>query len=463
MTAQVTELAGLRGRVIRPSDSDYDAARAVYNGMIDKRPAMIARCADVGDVIACVNVAREQQLTVAVRSGGHHGAGLGLCDDGLVIDLSSMRHVRVDPDAREAEVAGGSTLGDVDHATHAFGLAAPLGIQSTTGVAGLTLGGGLGHLTRAFGLSIDNLLAVDMVLADGSFVHANADEHPDLFWGVRGGGGNFGVVTSFRFRLHPLSTVVAGPMLWHLDRAAEVMRWYADFICDAPDEINGFFAFLAVPPAPPFPEELYGKTMCGVVWCCTAPAEATALLAPARGTAGGPAFEFVEPMPYPVLQRLFDPLIPTGLQWYWRADWFDELTDEAIRRHITFAEKLPTPLSTMHLYPINGAAARVGRNDTAFSYRGATWGQVIAGIDPDPANARLISEWATSYSDALHPCSAGGAYINMMMDEGADRVRAAYRDNYDRLVAVKRRYDPTNLFHVNQNINPCSQAVSTKR
>jgi hypothetical protein len=447
-----TFVASMRGQVIRPSDTEYDAARAVYNGMIDKHPAVIARCVDVADVITSVNFARENRLTVAIRSGGHHGAGLGLCDDGLVIDLSSMRHVRVDPERREAEVAGGSLLGDVDHAAHAFGLATPFGIQSTTGVAGLTLGGGLGYLTRMFGLAIDNLLAVDMVLADGSFVHVDAEHHPDLFWAIRGGGGNFGVVTSFRFRLHPLSSVVAGPMLWHMDRAEELMRWYRDFIRDAPDQINGFFAFLKVPPGPPFPEELHTRTMCGVVWCCTDNADA--LLAPARRVAGGPAFELVGAMPYPALQSMFDSLIPSGLQWYWRADWFDELSDEAIRRHIEFAEKTPTQLSTMHLYPINGAGARVGNAETAFSYRGSTWGQVIAGIDPDPANAGIVTEWATRYWEALHPYSAGGAYINMMMEEGVDRVKAAYRDNYDRLVEIKRRYDPNNFFRVNQNIRP---------
>jgi FAD/FMN-containing dehydrogenase len=373
----------------------------------------------------------------------------------LVIDLSLMKGTRVDPLARTVRVEGGSTWGDVDHATHAFGLATPSGIMSTTGVGGLTLGGGLGHLTRACGLSIDNLLEVDVVLADGTFVTANAEQHPDLFWAVRGGGGNFGVVTSFLFRLHPISTVVGGPMLWPLERAKEVMQWYRDYIRQAPDELNGWFAFLKVPPGAPFPEELHTRTMCGIVWCFTgAPEAAGVLFDSIRQVAGGPVVDFVGPLPYPALQSMFDPLLPSGLQWYWRADFVDELSDEAIDLHIQHGSAIPTLLSQMHLYPINGAASRVGNADTAFSYRDATWGAVIVGVDPEPANAGLIKDWTVAYWDALHPYSAGGAYVNMMMDEGVDRIKAAYRDNYDRLVTVKNRYDPKNLFHVNQNIKP---------
>jgi FAD/FMN-containing dehydrogenase len=294
-----------------------------------------------------------------------------------------------------------------------------------------------------------------MVLADGRFVTASADQHRDLFWAVRGGGGNFGVVTSFLFKLHPISTVYAGPMLWHLDQAAEIMRWYRIFITQAPDEINGWFAFLTVPSVPPFPEHLQARTMCGIVWCYTGSLDnADTIFAPIRRLGGGPALDFVGPLPHPILQSMFDAFYPPGLQWYWRADFFKELTDEAIALHIKHGSALPSPLSTMHLYPINGAAGRVGRQDTAFSYRDATWGQVIVGVDPDPANAERIRDWTISYWEALHPCSAGGAYVNMMMDEGQERIRAAYRDNYDRLVAIKNIYDPTNLFHVNQNIRP---------
>ena len=447
--------ASLRGSLILPDDEGYDAARRVYNGMIDKHPGAIARCVDVADVIAAVNFARKHQVTLAIRGGGHNGGGLGTCDGGLVIDLSPMKGTRVDPVARTVRAQGGCTWGDVDHATHAFGLATPSGIISTTGVGGLTLGGGLGHLTRARGLAIDNLLSVDMVLADGRFVTADADQHPDLFWAIRGGGGNFGVVTSFLFNLYPISTVYAGPMLWPIDQAEEVLRWYRDFITQAPDELNGFFAFLTVPPGPPFPEHLHAKKMCGVVWCYTGPlGQAEAVFAPIRRLFGGPALDFVGSLPHPALQGMFDALYPPGDQWYWRADFINELSDEAIARHVEHGARLPSMQSTMHLYPIDGAAGRVGRNDTAWSYRAAKWGEVIVGVDPDPANAERIKDWTIAYWEALHPYSAGGAYVNMMMDEGQERVQAAYRDNYDRLVQIKNKYDPGNLFHVNQNIRP---------
>ncbi len=454
---QIGQLAAnLRGDLILPSDPDYESVRAVYNGMIDKRPAMIARCADVADVIAAVTFARKHDLLLAIRGGGHHGAGLGTCDAGLVIDLSQMKGIRVDPESRSVRVEGGCAWGEVDHATHAFGMATPSGFISTTGVGGLTLGGGLGYLTRKYGLTIDNLLAVDIVLADGSFVTANADQHADLFWAVRGGGGNFGVVTSFLFRLHPVSTVVGGPTLWPIDQAAEVMRWYRDFITEAPEDLNGWFGILVVPPAPTFPEDLHLKTMCGIVWCYTGPEErADEVFAPVQEV-GAPALHGVGAMPYPVLQSAFDGLFTPGLQWYWKADFVDELSDEAIERHLEFAAEIPTMLSTMHLYPINGAAHRVGKDDTAWGYRDATWGMVIAGVDPDPANAEKISTWARDYWQAIHPYSAGGAYVNMMMEEGPDRIRAAYRDNYERLVEVKTRYDPSNLFCVNLNIKPLS-------
>src|SRR5215467_5270848 len=259
----------LRGRVVQPSDADYDTVRALYNGMIDKRPRMIARCVDIADVMTAVTFAREQGLLLAIRGGGHNGPGLGSCNDGLVIDLSTMKGVHVNPASRTVRVEPGCTSGDVDHATHAYGLAVPFGIVSTTGVAGLTVGGGSGYLTRKHGLTIDNLLEADVVLADGSVVTASKSEHPDLFWAIRGGGGNFGVVTSFLFQAHPVKMVVAGPTLWNLNQATDVMKWYREFIIHAPEELNGFFAFLTVPPAPPFPENLHFKKMCGIVWCCT--------------------------------------------------------------------------------------------------------------------------------------------------------------------------------------------------
>jgi FAD/FMN-containing dehydrogenase len=450
--------ANLRGAVIEPGAADYDDARKVYNGMIHKKPRLIVSCADVADVISSVNFARDNRLLLAIRGGGHNAGGLGICDDGLVIDLAPIKYTRVDPAARTVTAGGGCTWGDVDHATHAFGLATPSGIISTTGVGGLTLGGGIGHLTRKCGLTIDNLLSADVVLADGKFVRANADENPDLFWALRGGGGNFGVVTSFTFKLHPIDVVYGGPMLYELGETKEVMRWYRDLIAEAPDDLNGFFAFLTVPPAPPFPEHLHLKKMCGIVWACTAaPPKAEEMFKPIRAFKK-PALDFVGPIPEPALQTMFDALYPPGLQWYWRADFVNQLSDEAIAEHIRFGHALPSMHSTMHLYPINGAAARVKREETAWNYRDATWAQVMVGVDPDPANNEKIISWTKNYYDALHPYSAGGAYVNFLMgDEGDDRVKATYGDNYERLVAIKDKYDPQNLFRVNQNIKPSAR------
>jgi FAD/FMN-containing dehydrogenase len=446
--------AAFRGELIEPGDAGYDDARAVYNGMIDRHPRLIARCVDTADVIAAVNLARESGTLLAVRGGGHNAGGLGVWDDALVVDLSAMRSVHVDPAAGTVRVEGGATWGDVDHATHPFGLAVPSGFISTTGVGGLTLGGGLGYLTRQYGFTVDSLLSADLVLADGSFVTASNDEHPDLFWAIRGGGGNFGAVTSFQFRGRPVRDVVGGPTLFPLDRGAEILRFWDRFIAEAPEDINGWFGFLTVPPVDPFPPELQLQKMCGIVWCANCdPDRAQELLAPVRDLQ--PALDGVMELPFPALQSVFDALYPKGQQWYWRADFVEELTDEAIAIHLEHAAQLPTPQSTMHLYPIDGAAHRVRNGDTAFSYRDARYGQVIVGVDPDPANNERMSAWTRDYHDALHPHSAGGAYVNMMMhDEGPDRVRASYRDNYDRLVEVKRRYDPANLFRVNQNIAP---------
>jgi len=445
--------AGFRGRLIGSDNPDYDTARKLYNAMIDKKPRLIAQCVDAADVIAAVNVAREAGLDVAVRCGAHNGPGLGSVDDGLVIDLSALRGVIVDPDARIAHVLGGTLLGEVDHATQPFGLVAPFGIISTTGVGGLTLGGGVGHMTRKLGLSIDNLIEADVVLADGSFVTANEKQHPDLFWALRGGGGNFGVVTRFAFTLSPVSTVVAGPTLFPLERSAEILSWYREFIPNAPEELNGFLAFLTVPPGPPFPEELHMQKMCGVVWCWAgAPEEADSAFADVRELQ--PVLDGIQPMPLSVLNSAFDALYPHGDQWYWRADVVTEIPDEAVAEHVRFGEALPTWKSTMHLYPIDGAAARVGADETAWTAREGGWVQVMVGVDPEPENRDLVRDWCVSYWDALHPYSAGGSYVNMMMEEGEDRVRATYGANYDRLAQVKAEYDPGNLFHVNQNIQP---------
>jgi FAD/FMN-containing dehydrogenase len=459
-TSQIEQLrSGVRGAIIQPGDESYESARKVYNGMIDKRPALIVRCADVADVMAAVNYARINNVLTAIRGGGHNGGGLGTCDDGLVIDLSAMKGIRVDPVGRTARVEAGCLWADVDHATHPFGLAVPCGFISSTGVGGLTLGGGIGYLTREYGLTIDNLLSADVVLADGRFVTASERSHPDLFWALRGGGGNFGVVTSFEFRLQPVKMVYAGPTFWPLDQTTKVMKAYREFILTAPEHVNGFFAFLTIPPSPMFPEHLHLKKVCGVMWVCTGPAsQAEAATKPMRSV-GTPLLDHQGEMPLPAVNSLFDPLYPAGLQWYWRADFVKELSDEAIERHAHHGANLPTMHSTMHLYAIDGAAQRVGKDETAFNYRDANWAEVIVGVDPDPANADKISKWCKDYFDALHPYSAGGAYVNFMMDEGQERVQSSFRDNYGRLALIKNKYDPTNLFRVNQNIRPAAAAV----
>jgi FAD/FMN-containing dehydrogenase len=451
------ELSRFDGRLIGPEDAEYDEARKVYNAMIDRRPGLIARCASPDDVAQIVGFARAHDLPLAVRGGGHNGAGLGTVDEGVVIDLSSLRDIQVDPEARTVRVGGGCTWGEVDRATGEHGLATPSGIISTTGVGGLTLGGGLGHLTRKHGLAIDNLLEAEIVLASGERVRASADEHPDLFWAIRGGGGNFGVVTSFVFRLHKVSTVVAGPTLWPVEQAEEVLSVYREFLPGAPRELNGFFAFLSVPPGPPFPEELHLRKVCGVVWCYVGAAEdAAAAMAPMLDALPEPLLHGPAPMPYADLQGAFDGVYPAGHQWYWRADFVNEIPDEAVQAHARFGAEMPTWQSTMHLYPIDGAAHDVASSDTPWSYRDAKWGSVFAGVDPDPENAGVIKDWTVGYFEALHPHSAGGAYVNMMMDEGQERVRASYRDNYDRLARIKATYDPDNVFRINQNIQPAA-------
>jgi hypothetical protein len=451
------ELSGYRGQLIGRDDAGYDEARAVYNAMIDRRPALIARCADADDVAKVVALARDNDLLLAVRGGGHNGAGLGTCEGGVVVDLGELKDIEVYPRARTVRVGGGCTWGEVDAATNAHGLATPSGIISTTGVGGLTLGGGLGHLTRKCGLTIDNLIEADVVLANGERVVASADEHPDLFWALRGGGGNFGVVTSFLFRLHDVDTVIGGPTFWPVEQGAEVLAAYREFLPAAPRELNGFFAFHTVPPAPPFPDAIRMRKVCGIVWCYVGEAgDADAAMAPLLRELPEPLLHGVQPMPHPALQSAFDGLYPRGDQWYWRADFVSEIPDEAVALHARFGAEMPTLKSTMHLYPIDGAAHDVASTDTAWSYRDARFASVFAGVDPDPANVDAIRDWSVGYFEALHPYSAGSAYVNMMVDEGQERVKASYRDNYDRLAEVKAAYDPGNFFRVNQNVVPRS-------
>lgn len=442
----------LRGTIILPADKAYDDTRRVYNAMIDKHPGMIVKCVDVADVMHAVNFGRDNNLLVAVRGGGHNGGGLGLCEDGLVIDLSGIKFVLVNKKNNTVKVGGGNLWGEVDHATHPFGLAVPAGIISTTGVGGLTLGGGIGYLSRKYGLTIDNLLEADMVLADGSFVTVNATENTDLFWAIRGGGGNFGIVTSFTFQAHPITNVYGGPTLWPIEQTQEIMEWYNKFIQDAPDELNGFIATMIIP-GPPFPESLHHKQFCGIIWCYLGDeSKAEELFKPIMDL--NPVFAHVGTMPYPAIQSMFDGLLPPGLQWYWRADFFDDLGADASEKHLEFGSKIPTPLSQMHMYPISGAASRVANDATPWAYRDAKYAGVIVGVDPDPANAEKITTWCKDYWNALHPYSSGGAYLNFIMDEGEERIKTSYKDNYARLSKIKRQYDPENLFKVNQNIKP---------
>ena len=442
----------LQGKTVLPSDADYNETRKVYNAMIDKHPGMIVMCADVADVIAAVNFGRDNNLLIAVRGGGHNGGGLGLCNDGLVIDLSGLKFVRVDSSDDTVRVGGGNILHEVDHAMHPYGLAIPAGMVSSTGVGGLTLGGGVGYLTRKYGLTIDNLLEADMVLADGSVLTVNKDQNKDLFWAIRGGGGNFGIVTSFKFQAHPVKNIFGGPTFWPIEKTEEIMEWYHDFLHQSPDELNGFIATMIIP-GPPFPDHLHNKQFCGIVWCyCGDMDKAQEVFKPIL--ARNPLFQLVGEMPYPALQSLFDGFMPPGLQWYWKADFYNELGPELRKQHLKFGSMIPTPLSQMHLYPISGAASRIGKEETPWAYRDATYAGVIVGIDPDPENADKITKWSKDYWEAMHPYSAGGAYSNFMMDEGQERIKASYKHNYDRLVKIKTQYDPENLFSVNQNIRP---------
>ncbi|HWC37398.1 MAG TPA: FAD-binding oxidoreductase [Acidimicrobiales bacterium] len=444
----------VRGQVIVAGDPDYDDARSVYNGMIDRRPRAIVRCGDVGDVIATVNFARENSLDLSVRGGSHSVPGFGTNDGGAVIDLSPMKGVRVDPATRTARAAGGCTWGDFNHATYPFGLATTGGIISTTGIAGLTLGGGIGYLSRGFGLSLDNLLSVDVVTADGRFLVASDKENEDLFWALRGGGGNFGIVTSFEYQLHSVRDVFAGIFFYPLERTRDVLEFYRDYVADAPEEMGLFPAFQIAPPLPFIDEADHGKTFCAIVSCWAGPLDkGEKALQPIRSAAPTVA-EMVTPMPYHVINGLFDPLLPPGLQHYWKASFASELTNGAIEAHVEHGPNVPAVSSTMHIYPINGACHRVSSSATAFAYRDASFATVIAGMWPDPADNEKNTEWVKGYHEALRPHSESGGYINFMAGDDQGRIRDNYKDNYRRLAGIKKRYDPDNLFHLNQNIEP---------
>jgi FAD/FMN-containing dehydrogenase len=444
----------VRGKVITPDDDNFDEARRVYNAMIDRRPAVVVQCANAGDVMTAVRYARDNHLDIAIRGGGHSVPGFGTVDGGLVIDLSGMRGVRVDPENRTARAEGGATWGDFNAATYAFGLATTGGIISTTGVAGLTLGGGIGYLCRGCGFSSDNLISADVVTGDGGFLKASEQENADLFWALRGGGGNFGVVTSLEFRLHPVKDIYGGPMFFELKNGADIIAAYREYIAVADERLGAFPAFQIAPPLPFIPEDRHFEPFVAVVACWSGPIEeGERALKPFHDVAPVVA-EHVGVMPYPALNSAFDALVPPGLQHYWKANFVKELTDGAIEAHMSHGPKVPAVNSTVHIYPINGACHRVSPEATAFGHREANFATVIAGMWPDTSQNEANIRWVKDYSDAVAPYSEAGGYINFMAEDDQNRVRANYGANYDRLVAVKRRYDPDNVFHLNQNITP---------
>jgi FAD/FMN-containing dehydrogenase len=446
----------IRAPILTAGDAGYDEARTVHNGMFDRHPMVIVRAEQVADVSGAVNFARDTGLDLSIKGGGHSAPGFGTNDGGVVIDLSLMRHVHVDPRASTARAGGGATWGDFNYATHAYGLATTGGIVSTTGIAGLTLGGGIGYLARGYGLSIDNLISAEVVTADGQVRTASTDDNPDLFWALRGGGGNFGVVTSFEFQLHPVNDVYVGLFFYELDAAGDLLRFFREFIQDAPEAYGGFPAFQIAPPLEFIPADRHGDTFCAAVVHWAGPLdEGERAMKPFRDVAPVVA-EMVGPMPYPALNAAFDALFPKGIRSYWKGNFVTELTDAAIEAHVAHGSKVPEVTATMHLYPINGACHRVGADDTAFAYRHATFAPVILAAWQDPALDAERIQWVRDYYQATAPHSEAGGYINFMSDDDQGRVPDNYRGHFERLAEIKRVYDPGNLFHINQNIPPSS-------
>lgn len=444
----------LRGTLLRPGDEHYDRARQLWNGMIDRHPALIVQCAGVADVIEAVNFARDNDLTVAVRGAGHNIAGKAVCDDGLVIDLSPMKGVRVDPGTKTARVEPGATLGDFDHEAQAFGLATPLGINSTTGVAGLTLGGGFGWLSRKYGMTIDNLLSADVVTAKGELVHTNAGENADLFWGIRGGSGNFGIVTSFEFQLYPVGPeVMAGPIVFSHDDAPEVLRYVRDFNAEAPDELAVWAVLRKAPPLPFLPEEAHGTNVLIVVPFYAGDVEkGKELIAPLR-TYGTPIADASGPHPYATFQQAFDPLLTEGARNYWKSHNFETLTDEAIDTAIDYAARLPSEQSEIFFGQVGGAMRRVPVDATAYPHRDVEYVMNVHIRWDDPDRDEACIQWAREFFDAMAPYATGGTYVNFISEDRGNEMQA-YGQNFARLTKLKNKYDPTNFFRMNQNIKP---------
>ena len=447
--------AAIRGHVVRPEDPDYDRQRRIWNGSFDKHPALIVRCAGVADVIAAVKLGRASGLPVAVRSGGHSFPGLSVADDALLIDLSPMKGVRVDPERRTARVQAGVLLGELDQETQAFGLAVPSGIVTHTGVAGLTLGGGIGWIMRKHGLSVDQLVSVDLVTADGELVQASADENADLFWGVRGGGGNFGIVTEFEFRCVPLGTqVLAGPVFWPMEQSGEVLRFYRDWVAEAPDELMTIVVHRKAPALPFVPEELHGKHVVMVVCCWAGDVdEGERFIRPLREF-GSPVADVCVPKPFLAHQAMFDPSFPPGRWYYFKSCDVGELTDELIDITVERSLQISSPLTSFPIWQMGGAVSRVGDDETAFNGRGAGFTYNIGACTETSAGFDEEREWVRGFWAALEPWHEG-VYVNFLGDEGAERVRQAYGpEKYDRLRALKQKYDPDNFFRINQNISP---------
>lgn len=447
--------ASLRGPSLCPGEPGFDEARKVWNGSIDKRPALIARCAGASDVIQCVNFARENDMLVAVRGGGHNIGGNAVCDDGLVIDLSRMKGLRVDPAHRRARAEPGLTWGEFDRETHAFGLATTGGQISTTGIAGLTLGGGWGHLARRYGLSSDNLLSVDLVTADGQLLTASATENTDLFWGVRGGGGNFGIATSFEYQLHPVSQVLGGIVAYPFEKAKDVLKLFRQFTSIAPDEMASGIVLISLPD---------GTAVAGIVLCYNgAVADGERHVKPLRQF-GPRLIEQVGPIPYPAAQQLIDAFYPPGLQNYWKSSFLKTISDEVIELMADYCARRPTPMCHGLIeHQLGGAVRRAGQNATAFGHRDAEYSFMALGVSAGANDAEKCTHWARDLWSAVQPWSTGGVYVNYLADEGAGRTEAAYgQEKYARLVALKNKYDPDNFFRLNQNIKP-SQARSVAK
>ena len=444
-----------RGRVVLPSDSDYDEVRAVWNGMIDRHPAMIVRCFGTADVITAVNFAREQELQVSVRGGGHNVAGSAVCDNGIVIDLSQMKSIRVNPTAKRVDVAAGATLSDLDHETQAFGLATVSGADSRTGIGGLTLGGGLGHLARSFGITADNLMSADVVTAAGKLVHASEDENSDLLWALRGGGGNFGIVTSFEFQLHEVGPDVLTAQIFHpFEDGKEVFKFYREFLANAPDNLGLAPIITRVPPVAPFPEESHGKKTIAFVGCYTGDIEEGRKLYAPFENFGKPILKAVLPMPYKVLQQSFDAGTPDGERYYYKSQYLSKLSDAAIDTILHYSDELPGEYTMIGFEAMGGAINKVDSKATAYPHRNAAFNLGIWSGWNNPADDTEIIAWTRKFHEAMQPFSTGGVYSNYMSDDEEDRIKEAYGVNFDRLKEVKMKYDPDNFFRKNQNIKP---------